>query len=147
MSNNIKAFLEADALRTRGEWYNVSGDEPYAGIKIMSGRKVIAKLWLDDAPVHDFNAEQSNNAAFIAAASRIAPDIRAMEDAFERVCEALEFYRDNWQGNADGAMDGTPGLTRTWQEPNEALWNDEGRKAHQILTAAAPFLKTGGVSG
>lgn len=136
MTQAIKQFLEADALRTQGEWRNVYGEEPYADIQIMAGRNKIAKLWLDDAPVHDFNAEQSNNANFIAAASRIAPDIRAMQGAFEQVCGVLSMLNKRqiatWYSNLDGQNSGY-----------YAGWDDAEYAVRQALSLASPFRKTG----
>lgn len=42
-------------------------DSPYEDIVLSAGTHKIAKLWLDDAPVHDYNAEQRANARRIVA--------------------------------------------------------------------------------
>lgn len=76
MSKNLKQFLEADALRTQGAWRR----DALAGITAIAGHVADVSL--------SFNAD--NDAAFIAAASRIAPDIRQLLAAFEEVCEALD---------------------------------------------------------
>lgn len=46
--------------------------------------------------------------------------------------EALEFYANEWRTNGDGDT-GTPGLSRTWREPTDALMQDEGQKARAAL--------------
>lgn len=46
---------------------------------------------------------------------------------------ALEFYKRNWVANADGDMC-EPHLTRTWYEPNDALFHDAGSIAQQALS-------------
>jgi hypothetical protein len=49
---------------------------------------------------------------------------------------ALKFYRDEWRMNGDGDSE-TPGLSRSWMEPTDALHNDEGRKAAAVLQSKA----------
>ena len=51
------------------EWRVSSADEtdPYAPILIAHGRRTVASVWLDDAPVADFNAKQHAYAARIVA--------------------------------------------------------------------------------
>ena len=57
-------------------------------------------------------------------------------DALRLAKEALEFYFKEWQQNAEGDFS-TPGLSRSWTEPTEELWKDEGRRAGQALEAIA----------
>lgn len=60
---------------TPGPWTvgsnNPDGDDPYGPIPIRAKHYRIAKLGLDDAPVHDYNTMQRCNARLIAA----APDL------------------------------------------------------------------------
>lgn len=37
-------------------------DAPYQNINLQIGSRTVATVWIDDAPVHDFNAEQIANA-------------------------------------------------------------------------------------
>lgn len=53
---------------TPSPWNIIPEPEPYAPIEIRNGYHVVCKLWMDDAPVHDFNAEQRANARLISAA-------------------------------------------------------------------------------
>jgi type II secretory pathway component GspD/PulD (secretin) len=59
-------------------------DEPYQPIRIRSGHHTICTIWLDDAPVPDFNWEQEANALLIKA----APDL----------LEALKWFIDDIDG-------------------------------------------------
>ena len=65
---------------TQGPWQVVfSDDDPYGDIEIKSGKfHIIAKLNLDDAPVHDFNSEQEANARLMAAAPDMYYEIKSM---------------------------------------------------------------------
>lgn len=68
-------------------------EQPYQDIRIQAGARGICRLWIDDAPLHDYNAEQFANARLIAA----APDLlEALKNALWR----MEEY--NYQ-----AMEGT----------------------------------------
>ncbi len=120
MTDNIKQFLDADALRDKGEWSSSKQDG-------VPGHCFQAQVWDSNGnnlaviePTGDEN-EASATAAFIAAASRIAPDIRAMQDAFEQVCEAATDVANNWQ---------TPTV-------------EHYRALARSLSIAAPFRKTG----
>ena len=56
---------------TPGPWATDEDDHdaPYQDIKIEAGKHhTICTVWIDDAPVRDFNAEQQANARLIAAA-------------------------------------------------------------------------------
>lgn len=71
-------------------WHIVPPDEPYADITI-AGARDIARLWLDDAPVHDFNCQQSSNAEFIVRAVNAHDDLlAACEDALSTMRVAVE---------------------------------------------------------
>lgn len=76
MTEEQIAELERRAeAATPGEWFTNERDhtDPYETIILLGGdapyHKTIAKLWLDDAPVRDYNAQQRANARFIAAAN------------------------------------------------------------------------------
>jgi hypothetical protein len=106
MTKAIKQFLEADALRTQGEWENDRGQVHTAGLAMCDAKQKVA------------------DADFIAAASRIAPDIRAMQDAFEQVCTAARMV-----------------VTHSdLKYKNEVFAVERLREA---LTAAAPYRKLG----
>lgn len=55
---------------TPGPWTTDEADHdaPYQNIKIQASNRTICTVWIDDAPVRDFNAEQQANARLIAAA-------------------------------------------------------------------------------
>jgi hypothetical protein len=60
---------------TPGPWLTdeKDHDEPYQDIKIKAGKHhTVCTVWIDDAPVRDFNAAQQANARLIAAAPRMA---------------------------------------------------------------------------
>lgn len=62
------------AKHTPGPWITNEADHdaPYQDIKIKAGKHhTVCTVWIDDAPVHDFNALQEANARLIAA----APDL------------------------------------------------------------------------
>jgi hypothetical protein len=60
---------------TPGPWANdlPEHEQPYQDICIQAGKRGICRVWIDDAPLHDYNAEQFANARLIAA----APDLLA----------------------------------------------------------------------
>src|SRR5688572_3623792 len=60
-------------------------DAPYQDIKIKAENHSIATLWIDDAPVHDYNREQHANARLIVA----APDLL-------KACENALILLDPW---------------------------------------------------
>ena len=68
------------SAHTPGPWADdkAAHDAPYQDIDIKAGsHRTVCTIWIDDAPVHDFNAEQNANARLIAA----APDLlEALED-------------------------------------------------------------------
>lgn len=110
MTNNIKQFLEADVLRTQGEL--VVSDMGNGNSMIMDTIRDVGDRYVGET----FYVEDAN---FIAAASRIAPDIRQLLAAFEQVCEALESSKRAINGREHtGFID-------------------------KALTAAAPYRKTG----
>lgn len=59
---------------TPGPWTTDEDDHdaPYQDIKIKAGNhRTVCTVWIDDAPVRDFNAEQQANARLIAAAPEL----------------------------------------------------------------------------
>ena len=124
---NIKEFLEADALRTQGVWE--SGVHPANGnINIVKpiffgnrGGKLPecegSHLYLKSEP----------DARFIAAASLISEEIRAIQDAFEQVCAAL----DRIKTHAAATNNIIERKCKTYEICQKAL------------ALAAPFRKTG----
>lgn len=71
-SNGANEMAKMEFKGTPGPWLvgqnNPDGDDPYGPIPIRAGHYSLAKLHLDDAPVHDFNVMQRCNAKLIAAA-------------------------------------------------------------------------------
>ena len=65
-NEHLAALSDAD---TPGEWGTdcADHDQPYLDIKIKSGHRNIATVWIDDAPVPDYNQMQKANAALIVA--------------------------------------------------------------------------------
>ena len=55
-------------------------DDPYAPIILAKGRTRIAALWLDDAPVPDFNSRQWQYARLFAAAPELLEALQAAVD-------------------------------------------------------------------
>ena len=72
---------------TPGPWETDEGqhDVPYQNICITHGLNHICELWMDDAPVEEFNREQRANARLIAA----APDLLAALQNMVRVADSL----------------------------------------------------------
>ncbi len=58
-------------------------DEPYQPIRIRAAGRTLCKIWLDDAPVHDFNAEQRANARLIAAAPEMLNALHKAEQQLD----------------------------------------------------------------
>lgn len=90
-------------------WQVNFSDEPYGDIEVKGGNRSIAKLWLDDAPVHDYNEQQRANARLISA----APDL----------LEALENLVDNYR-TKDGCM---KTLKHFINEAEKAIAKAEGK--------------------
>ena len=62
-------------------------DEPLQNIKIKAGRHhTVCTVWIDDAPVRDFNAQQWANARLIAA----APDLLEALEGLLCWCQGYE---------------------------------------------------------
>lgn len=89
MTINLKQLIEDREAGTPGNWTDDcrEHDEPYQPIKIKGGRHTVCSVWMDDAPVHDFNAMQRANARRIAR----LPDL---EEAFLEAVEILKIYSD-----------------------------------------------------
>ena len=78
-------------MHTKGPWTTDvhDHDEPYQNIQIQAGcGRKICLIDIDDAPVHDYNAEQKSNARLIAA----APDLLA---ALEDILCGWRYIRQN----------------------------------------------------
>lgn len=63
---------------TPGPWETDKADHdvPYQDIKIKAARRTVCTVWIDDAPCHDFNAEQDANARLIASAPELLAALR-----------------------------------------------------------------------
>lgn len=66
---------------TRGPWATDEQDhcDPYQHIRVLGGNRAIAELWIDDAPVPEYNAEQWANARLIAAAPELLEALQRLE--------------------------------------------------------------------
>ena len=69
---------------TPGPWQTdqAEHDAPYQDIRIHAGKGSICSVWIDDAPLHDYNAEQRANARLIAAAPDLLEALKQTRDAF-----------------------------------------------------------------
>lgn len=72
---------------TPGPWDTdcAEHDCPYQDLKILAGTRSICTVWIDDAPVHDFNAEQEANARVIVAAPTMLTAIEHFEAWWQEV--------------------------------------------------------------
>lgn len=76
-------------------WIVEERDDPYADFRILCGHALVAKVFFDDAPVHDYNAAQMNRLQLILA----APDLlRALYWAQRLTKEVLPKF--NWGASA-----------------------------------------------
>ena len=95
---------------TPGPWATdeADHDEPYQDIKIKAGKhRTVCTVWIDDAPVRDFNAEQDANARLIAAAPELLEALKELMVAADRVSAEPV----TWLGKARAAIakaEGTP---------------------------------------
>ena len=63
-----------EVKHTPGPWTTDEDDHdaPHQNIKVKAGKhRTVCTVWIDDAPVRDFNAEQQANARLIAAAPEL----------------------------------------------------------------------------
>ena len=84
MSEDLKKLLSE---ATPGPWGDdcADHDAPYENIKIKADHRTICTIWIDDAPVPDFNRGQEANAELIklapALAARVAELAALLEEA------------------------------------------------------------------
>lgn len=125
--DNLRKFLEADALRTQGEW-RATENKKFGWMDVSHNKWCEKGETSTVVRVENYQEQQKENATFIAAASRIAPDIRQLLAAFEQVCDALEYAGFELEAVQErGAY--TPEFVQT--------------KLQDALTAAAPYRKGG----
>lgn len=81
------------AKHTPGPWATDEADhtEPYQDITIRAGRRSICRVWIDDAPVHDYNNEQRVNARLIAAAPELLEALKRLTTAIDHATELHRF--------------------------------------------------------
>ena len=84
-----------DRAATQGVWGTDCADHdmPYENIVLKSGYRNIATVWIDDAPVPDYNHAQQANAALIVAlvnAYRAKQVVLIGPDAVEVASEAIK---------------------------------------------------------
>jgi hypothetical protein len=105
MSKDLNPSKDSNSYvskHTPGPWKKVM-DEPY-DLRIKAGDRGICEVWLDDAPVPDYNEEQQANASLIAAApdlltaaKRIEPAVMGQESYFDAIM-ALQAAIDKAEG-------------------------------------------------
>lgn len=143
MTDNIKQFLEADALRTQGEPTVIHRTN------VNIGGRYFAQTggYSSNVEGDNWHEDNAHNALFIAAASRIAPEIKALQDAFEQVCalvvEAEKIIAGSitMQDEYTGKQEQESGYTcDVYLMPVEREWV---AKCIPILRNASPFRKTG----
>lgn len=135
MTFTIEELRHLEAVATPGPWEtNVDEhDAPYLPVEIKAGRhRSVCTLWIDDAPVPDYNREQYSNAALIV----------AMRNALPELLRALE-----WQPIETAPKDGTEivGLdastgTRHVTHYNGGEWHDPDSHYYSEAPDFAPTL-------
>jgi hypothetical protein len=93
---------------TSGPWFTDEADHdcPNQNIRIKRRAHTICTVFIDDAPVHDFNATQRANARLIAA----APDLLdALEDA---IADREGYSMHDWLDKARAAFAKATGETK-----------------------------------
>jgi hypothetical protein len=87
---------ESEASHTPGPWSVVgSDDDPCGDITVKASARSVCRLWLDDAPVPDYNAAQWANARLIAAAPQMLFALQGLHD------DIAEYSRINHLGGFD----------------------------------------------
>ena len=68
-------------------------DCPHQDVKIKAGKRGVCRVWMDNAPVEDYNREQRANARLIAAAPELLEALEGLLAKFEDLEElcASEF--------------------------------------------------------
>lgn len=71
-----------DTKHTPGPWRtdHHEHNEPHQNIRIKGSYRTVCTVWIDDAPVPDYNAEQESNARLIAAAPELLEALKAAID-------------------------------------------------------------------
>lgn len=90
---------------------------------------LVTRLLTEPSPCDEANGLMRQAADLLRSLSSRAEEAEARAGRLETYAlEIAQFYANNWVPNVDG--DGSePGLSRTWLEPTDALWDDTGRKA------------------
>jgi len=116
MIEQIKADRDAG---TPGPWADdkKTHDQPYLSIKIGKKFHTVCTIWLDDAPIEDFNSEQEVNARRIAR----VPDMEARILADAKVIEAAKELADLMSIGECPWREGTREHRDFWQDRQEAL--------------------------
>lgn len=93
----------SEAKHTPGPWTTDEADHdaPYQNIKIQASNRTICTVWIDDAPVRDFNSAQQANARLVVAAPEL---LEALLVAHKHITEDRASYV--WGAELpDGSMD------------------------------------------
>jgi hypothetical protein len=105
-TKNLRTLAEA---ATPGPWTTdwAEHDAPYQDVRIGTKLRNVCLVWMDDAPVRDYNEQQTVSAAYIAACS---PDVLlSLLDALERKDAAIKkCYSEVIRGLADVVNVHTP---------------------------------------
>ena len=83
---------------TPGPWQTdqAEHDAPYQDIRIHAGKGSICCVWIDDAPLHDYNAEQRANARLIAAAPDLLEALRVFVSCSLPVSTEIDDRGHRW---------------------------------------------------
>lgn len=94
---------------TPGPWTTDEDDhdQKYQDIKIKAGYRSIATVWIDDAPVQDYNAEQRANVALITA----APDLLLALSFAKSVILSGEDWTEKCEEVIQGAIKKATGIS------------------------------------
>ena len=75
-----------EVKHTKGPWATDEDDHdaPHQNIKVKAGKHhTVCTVWIDDAPVRDFNSAQQANARLIAAAPELLEALQEMVEIAE----------------------------------------------------------------
>lgn len=131
---------KAAKAATPGPWVTdeADHDSPYQNIKIGELRQgTICTVCIDDAPVHDYNAEQRANAAYIAAANPAA--ILELLAELHRLAAESEMRRFALQDE----MQKSKLLTAELEDQKQATktWENEAERRSDRYTKCAAELE------
>ena len=86
-----------EVKHTKGPWATDEDDHdaPHQNIKVKAGKHhTVCTVWIDDAPVRDFNSAQQANARLIAAAPELLEALQEMVEIAESQGHIVKRARD-----------------------------------------------------